>query len=528
MLIPTGQAEMAPPAPVEDHAQALMREARRRTRRRRTRRAAAIAVLIGIGAAAYATLSGGSGGVFSETASRPYANLHAFSDDGQLAFISRGAAWVLDGEQGTLRRLPAPAGSAPSSPVFSHDGRWLAYIVGHSLYSYGPSTLWIAHGNGTDAHPVRRLTVNQFIGWSPSADLVAVATGESKHGLYGSPTALDLVSPSGRLRTLFTRSTRRAIVTQGAIQSAVWSPSGRSLALSTHSPDRDSGTQILSVPVSGARPTVWLSIPNRQRLTGSLSCGPDCGGGDTIAQLAGWWPKRGIGFWVFSSGMTRNSDSTPLAAIGKPGAQPRFVAETLSDAVTDAVTASRSGELALVASGNAGRDYADQKTLEACSPSTFSCSALPGGSTWTGPPLTCKPCFNGPATGQGSAVSLDPAWSPDGTLLAYAKAPVYRAGGNPRLDWFQAHQLYLWDSQTGATRRIGTITGSELPTWSSNGKLLLYVSADGLWLADTAKGKAVEIEHPLYRESAWKQVGTTALSFYGQIPWSGQFSWHSS
>ena len=49
-------------------------------------------------------------------------------------FVSRGAAWALDAERGTLRRLPKPPGWTASNPVLSHDGRWLAYITA-ALYS---------------------------------------------------------------------------------------------------------------------------------------------------------------------------------------------------------------------------------------------------------------------------------------------------------------------------------------------------------------------------------------------------------
>ncbi len=35
-----------------------------------------------------------------------------------------------------------------------------------------------------------------------------------------------------------------------------------------------------------------------------------CGGKDVIADLAGWWPGWGTGFWVFSSGMTHNNEDT--------------------------------------------------------------------------------------------------------------------------------------------------------------------------------------------------------------------------
>jgi hypothetical protein len=528
-MLHTPQVPIAPADPREDRPEALIREARRRTRRRRARRAAALAVLFGIAAAAYAIGSGGSGGVIAETATHPYANLRALRGRGEVAVISRGHAWVLDGGHGTLRRLVTPVGYSPSSPVFSHDGRWLAYLVTRDGHPYRPSELWIAHGDGTGAHRVRGVTVNQFVGWSPRADLVAVGTGESTLAPRGTPTALAVVAPDGRARVLFARSAEPPTLMRGAIWSVAWSPDGRSLAVSTYSPDRDAGTQILDVPVAGAtRPTVWFSARSSQRLAGALSCGSDCSADDAIAELAGWWPKWGIAFWVFTSGMTHNSDSTPLAVITKPGARPRVLAQTLSDGVTDAVAAGAGDELAVVTSGaSAGRDYAIGKAVARCSPDSFSCAALPGASSWTGRPLTCRPCF-APAAGPGSAVSLDPDWSPDGSLLAYVKAPAFRAGaGNPSLAWFHAHRLEVWNSRTDRTRRIGAIDGASLPTWSRDGKSLLYVSDDGLWLADAATGKAVEIEHPLYRASSWKHVATTSLAFYGQIPWSKQFSWYT-
>jgi hypothetical protein len=513
----------------DDAAEALIREARRRTNRRRLRRVVALVVLVGVGVAAYAVVGGASGGVISETASRPYANLHAFDGQGVLAFVSRGRVWALDGASGTLRRLPTPAGYTPSSPVLSHDGRWLAYIVARDRNQYGPYELWIARADGTGAHEVRGLVVNEPVGWSPTSDVVAVEAGEARYP-NGSPTAVDLVSADGRTRVLFTRSRRRQILRRGGIGSVVWSPNGASLAVSTYSPERYSGTQILDVPIgAGAKPIVSLSMRNSQRLKGALSCGSHCGDTDAIAQLAGWWPKRGIGFWVFSSGMTRNSDSTPLVYISGPHTAPRVIAQTLSDRTTDAVDAGPNGQLAVVASGeSAGREYGYGKTVERCSRNAVSCMALPGASTWTGQPLKCNPCFDAPVTGPGSAVSLDPAWSPSGTLLAYVKAPAFRSSGDPTLAWFGAHQLYVWNSQTDMTHRIGTITGSSLPTWSRDGKSLLYVSGNGLWLTNATTGKAAEIEHPLYPESAWKKVATTALGFYGQIAWSQQFSWHTA
>ena len=464
--------------PSEADIQALIKEARRRTRRRRARWVAAIVVVVGVGAAVAGLIGGGvsrsARGSITPTAR--FVNIHAFTGDGELAFVSRGKAWVLDGARGTLRRLPVPRGERPSSPVFSHDGRWLAYVTTRRRNASGPLELWIARSDGTASRHVSDLAVNQFFGWSPRTDLVAVAAGESQHPPEGFGTALDVISPQRRVRSLFAPSSR-----VGAIWSGAWSPNGRSIAVSTYSVARDSGTQILDVPVTGARPAVWLSIRNSRRLTGALGCGSLCGGDYAIVDLAGWWPKWGIAFWIYSSGMTHNSDATPLAVIREPHGRLRVIARTLSDGTTDAVAADDRGELALVASSTStGRDYAAGKTVQRCSPASFSCTAVPEASTWDGAPLACRPCFGAPATGPGSAVTLDPAWSPDGRLLAYVKAPAYRGSGNPSLAWFQAHQLEVWNPHTNHTRPIGTIRGASLPTWSRNGKSLLYVSQDGL------------------------------------------------
>lgn len=509
--------------------EALIREARRRTRRRRARRLSTLVALGAVALGLYTIMGGGSGAVITETATRPYVNLHAFEGHGELVFVSRGRVWALDGSRRTLRRLPTPYGYTPSSPTLSHDGRWMAYRVTRNRSPYGPYELWVAHADGTGAHVVRGLKVNELVGWSPTADVIAVEAGETSYP-NGSPVSVDLVSATdGHVRVVFKRSGKESILKHGAIWSTVWSPDGSSLAVSTYSPERYSGTEILAVPAAaGAQPTVWFSIRNTQHLKGALSCGQHCGDDSAIAQLAGWWPKRGIGLWIFSSGMTHNNDSTPLAIISRPHARPRLVSHTLSDGTTDAVAASSQGRIAVVASSNsAGREYAVGKTVQECSASPASCITLAGANVWTGRPLPCNPCFGAPATGPGSAVSLDPAWSANGTLLAYVKAPAYRAAAGPNLAWYRTHRLYIWNTLTNTTRQLGAINGSSLPTWSHSSTSLPYVSGDGLWLANTTTGNTLEIEHPLYSVSAWHSLPNDELAYYGQIPWSQQFSWHS-
>ena len=150
--------------------------------------------------------------------------------------------------------------------------------------------------------------------------------------------------------------------------------------------------------------TVWFSIRNAQRLPGV--CPGDCAPNQVIADLAGWWPRWGIVFWIYAGGMTRNLDETPLALLTRPGSQPRVIAQTLSDGVTDAVAAGPGGKLAVVASTSQGRDITAGKLVERCDLQSDACAPLAGASVWPGPvSFPCRCGLPTPAVGQpGSGV----------------------------------------------------------------------------------------------------------------------------
>ncbi|HLW93981.1 MAG TPA: hypothetical protein VKS25_01250 [Solirubrobacteraceae bacterium] len=509
-----------------DQPEALIEEARRRSRLRRRRRTALAALVLGAAAALgyWVTDSGGPGIVAQgTTAPAPFVNLRAFAGHGELAFVSRGVAWALDGEPSALRRMPEPTGWTASEPLLSHDGRWLAYVTAAStVNSPTPVELWIAHGDGSGAHVV--VGLDDLVGWNPTADVLAATAG-------GRGSTLELIRPDGPTRTVVELS--GGLARQGIVEGAAWSPDGRQIAVSTNSAGE--GTVIRAYPIAGGAPTTWYRIGNAQRFPSRICS--DCGGRETLAYLVGWWPRRGIGFWALCCGATRNLDQTPLALIARPGARPRVFAQALS---TDgsSVAAGASGALAVDATtGGAGRVLGQGKTVEYCDAAALRCTPVPGATTWVGPDAqrcpaptvrgpSCSPIAIPPAGQPGSGVSLEPAWSAGGTLLAYVRAPVLKCIPCSDAAWDAAHAIYVWNARTGTTRRIGSVDGASVPTWSSDGRDLLFVRDDGLWLQGIGGGAPIEIEHPLFASDAF--TGPNSVDYFGLIPWGIQFSWWSS
>jgi hypothetical protein len=269
----------------------------------------------------------------------------------------------------------------------------------------------------------------------------------------------------------------------------VWSPDGADIAVVTE--DGHQHTTLATYPLANGRPTVWGRFGPRTHLNGMT---------EIVIDTAGWWRGLGLGIWVFGNGMVHNNDATALDLITRAGAKPRYLASTLSDGTTR-VASSGGNSVAVVADVshgvNGGRIVWDAKQLQVCGS---------GGCT--------------PVNSDRHEVTLDPAWSPAGRLLAYVQAPD-RPGGpwTQRVvtRWYGDHQLRILDVATGAIRVVAAGHGAAVPLWSSDGKSLLFVGADGIWLLPRLGQPAVEIARPLFTR-AWP-------NYYGQMAWPAEFAW---
>jgi hypothetical protein len=445
--------------------EALFEEARVRTRRRRRLRALTVGLTLAAALAEYlaASNSGGSGRI-AETAKTPFADVRAFAHHGELAFVSRGRLWVLDGRRGHLTAV-SRAWQTASDPQFSPNGRWLAYTV-------GTSRLWVARADGTAAKPV--VSGGYVYGrgdWLPDGRLVA-------------NTYLWRVSATGTL------------VRAGAVPASLagWAPDGTAYAFTTERLTSSHGAEwariqrlSISDSLSGTRRTL-VTIPlslNRSGLHGGLFDGVE-----VLPQ------HQGVLFRLDPDG------SNSLAADGldlldaAAGLRPRDLGPTLGIPLA----LSTPGRFAITSGGNR---YAWQtKHVEVCA----------------GAAVLCSPVRTPPGV-----LSFDPAFSPAGGTLAFVEAPSSNAGNIGQASvhhWYATNSLWVLRDGSSRPVRIAGTAGAAAPVWSADGSSLLYVANDSLWLLPTLSSKPVRVTAPLFEANVWP-------GYYGEVGWSSQFAWSS-
>lgn len=452
---------IAPPKPPSsDELEALIKEARARQRRRWLGGAALVAAMAALVNVAFA-IGGGSGRALTRAnAGVPVVNGHAFSRRGQLAFVSRRALYVLDGRTEKLVRV-APAKEQPDAPVFSPDGRWLAFGLSHGR-------IGIARANGT-APSV--LTARGYPRWLPNGRLLA---GRTIYRIAQSTTAIRV----GR-------------VPSGLVG---WARDGSSYAFVVDRFVRQKdgsfhGVELLNVAktLDGAQ-TTWYRVPTRFTPSSGYTS-------PAIGQVVVLPHRQGLLFWLDPDhSASLAADGLALYELARPGARPRKVAVTVGSAVS---LGGNSG----FAVGAGGDRYAWRtKHAVACSTGS-SCATVPA------------------PTGH---LSLDPAWSPDGSTLAYVAA---RAGRSSNFfqqtirRWYDTRQLWLL-AKGSRPRVVPESTGAAAPTWSRDGRSVLFVANDSLWLLPHLNAHPIRIAGPLFRPSFWP-------SYYGQVDWIDQFAWRS-
>lgn len=404
----------------------------------------------------------------------PPVDVAAFRGQGRLAFVWSGQLYLLNGDAGILRRLAAVG--LIGNLAWSPDGHWLAYI--HVTNGdLGSGQLWVVRADGSDAHQVMGLPAPvQTFSWSPVANMLAIGLQYSPHG----PSGLWLATPLGRPREL---------AANGA--GAQWSPDGGMLAYSatlqfTNPLGRSDA--LYTVPAAGGAPARRFVAKE-----------------DGI-ELLGWWPNgKGVLFWrdpLHSASIA--ADGLMLYTLPLGGAPtPHPLTTTLT--YPDWIARSPSGRRLLLVSGG-GREAWHDKSLSTCDVVTAACQAV---------------------STQHGTVALDLAWSPRDNRIAFVQArDLGNAGGfggtQPLQAWVQTHTLWV-ASATGAGAHELTAAGAGVyqPQWSHDGRHLLYIRDDAVWLVDANGGAPVKIVGPF-------PSAPPLFGYYGHVDWTTYIplAWH--
>src|SRR4051812_22355757 len=440
----------------------------------------------------------------------------AVSPDGRtLAVDLQGSIWTLPAAGGTATRITDIFNDA-RQPSFSPDGKWIAFFA----YRDGGYDIWAIAPDGSNQH---KLTWGAFDDREPawSHDGTRIAFSSDR----GSPLGSDY-----NIWTLDVRSGELKQITKNAADDYMptWSPDDKEIAFASA---RDDQAAVWAIDVASGTERKVTTAAGRVDAPswggggqlvyhvstgggrGAFSSGPETSrydiGGKTItgsenvfAFRASWASPKD--FYYVSDGKIRKR--------GPDNGMLQTVEFNATLQVTRAATSYVRRK----------RDFTSTAPRQVLgvvhpviSPDGKQIAFAAIGDIYV-MPVGGKPVN----LTKDAALDTEPAWSPDGTQLAYSS------------DKDSEHlQLWVRDMKSGHSRRLTDLTTQpQGAAWSPDGTRIAFFNVDGMWrvaqmsVIDVASGKVTKVHDSLPQPGApaWSPDGTR-LAIAGIAPMTRRF-----
>jgi Tol biopolymer transport system component/imidazolonepropionase-like amidohydrolase len=442
----------------------------------------------------------------------------AVSPDGRtLAVDLQGSIWTLPASGGTATRITDVFNDA-RQPTWSPDGKWITFFA----YRDGGYDVWAIAPDGSNQH---KLT------WGPFDDREPIWSHDGTRVAFSS----DRGSPLGsdyNIWTLDVKSGELKQITKNAADDYMpsWSPDDKEIVFASSREEQQSvwavnvadGTERKAGAASGGGRVDAPSFgPDGQIVyhvgrgggRGPAANGPELSsyqlganritGDENVFAFRASWASPTT-FYYVSDGKIRKRDVTAdrvetiefsaalqvTRAAGSYTRRKRDFTSTVPRQVLGVVRPQLSPDGRQVAFAALGDIY-----------------VMPIG----GKPVNLT---------KDAALDVDPAWSPDGSQLAYSS------------DKDSEHlQLWIHDMKSGQSRRVTNLTTQpQGAAWSPDGKRIAFFNVDGMWrvaqmsVVDLASGEVKKVHDSLPQPGApaWSPDGRR-LAIAGIAPMTKRF-----
>ena len=404
-------------------------------------------------------------------------------DGGRLLYVDSAGLATMPAFGGHVQRLSTPDGLIPIGPVWSHDGRSLAYAA--------RGAIWVANADGTLAHKILNSNDPHSISWSLDDTRLAFVSGNSVF-IYGidqfgniAPSSIWIIRRNGENPIRITDNTHANL-------SPIWSPDGHGVFYVSNI---RGGRDVYYLPL---RVNTAVGVP--RRVTTGLRIYGIAGRGETVAYSV--W-NTSVEIWSFPFPRSGAVSFSKVVARQVTSASERIESLTISpDGKWLAFDSDRSGNMDIY---KMRVDGSDLQQLTRNTADEFHPGWSPDGrevsfQSWRSGNRDSY-AMSADGTSErliASAPGHDFAgmWSPDGTQMAFASD---RNGG------VSGSELFLVSASGGTPKQL-TTQGGLWPYWSPDGKFIAYVGGAALRII-TPQGRNERVIVPRLLFGAVSAIG---------------------